>query len=125
MGPVQLSRLRVETVEIATEVRNVDQSVNDGGGGDRAANLVEVPHEAALRDVAPLGRIDCVEMPRTLTVFRVLAVSDVHAVFVNDRRPDQLVARARPDRVLRIGIELPQLLACFGLVPAYPAVALR
>ena len=38
---------------------------------------------------------------------------------------NQLVARARPHRVLRIGVELPQLLAGLRLVAAHPAVALR
>ena len=54
----------------------------------------------------------------------VLAVGDVDDVLVDDRRADDLVARLRPDRVLRVEIELPELLAGLGLVAADPAVAL-
>ena len=38
---------------------------------------------------------------------------------------DHLVARLRPDRVLRVGVELPELLAGRRFVAAHPAVALR
>ena len=38
---------------------------------------------------------------------------------------DDLVARLRPDRILRVGVELPELLAGGDFVAAHPAVALR
>src|SRR5262245_9667563 len=63
-------------------------------------------------------------MAYTLAVFGVLSVGDVHAVFVDDRCADDLIAGLRPYRVLRVGIELPELLAGLRLVTTNPAVAL-
>jgi len=60
-------------MEEAAVVRIVDDTVLDGGGRDRAPDLVEVPDAARLRDVAALGRVDRVEVARPLAVLRVLA----------------------------------------------------
>ena len=69
--------------------------------------------------------VDGVEVADALAVLGILAVGDVDAVLVDDRRRDHLVAGPRPDRVLRVGVELPELLAGERLVAAHPAVALR
>src|SRR6058998_508810 len=122
--PVLLTGLRVETVQEAAEVGHVQEAVDDGCRRNRSADLVELPHLAALRDVAALGGVDAIEVADALTVLRILAVADVHAVLVDDRRGDQFVPRFRPDRVLRIRVELPELLAGRRLVAAHPAVAL-
>src|SRR4029450_11558759 len=75
-------------------------------------------------DVAALGRVDRVEMADPFAVLGILSVRDVDGVLVDDRRADHLVARLRPDRVLRVEVELPQLLARLRLVAAHPAVTL-
>ena len=80
MRPVLLAGVRVEAVEVAAEVGDVDQAVGDGGRRDRAADLVEVPDAAALRDVAALGRVDRVEVADAFAVLRILSVGDVDAV---------------------------------------------
>src|SRR5262249_5593708 len=51
-------------------------------------------------------------------------VGDVDLVVVDHRRADQLVASLRPDRVLRVCIELPELLSGHRLVAANPTVTL-
>ena len=99
-------------------------AVLDGRGRDRAADLVVVPDAPALGDVAALGRVDAVEVADALAVLRVLAVREVDEPFVHHGRADDLVARLGPDGVLRVGVELPQLLAGRRLVAAHPAVAL-
>ena len=76
-------------------------------------------------DVAALGGVDGVKVADAFAVLGVLAVGDVHAILEDHRRGNQLVARPRPDRILRVGVELPELLARLRLVPAHPAVALR
>src|SRR6185436_8949352 len=92
---------------------------------DRPSDLVEVPDASALGDVAALGRVDAVEMTDALAVLRVLAVGDVDLVLEDHRRGDHFVAVLRPDRIFRVGVELPELLAGRRLVAAHPAVALR
>src|SRR5207244_3134586 len=109
----------------AAEVRNVEQTVRDRRRRDRSADLVVMPDAAGGRDVAALGRVDAVQVADTLTVLRILTVSDVDAVLVDDRRADHLVPVLRPDRVLRVRVELPELLAGHRLIAAHPAVALR
>ena len=96
MRPVFLASLRVETVNVPAEVRNVDQPVDDCGRGDRPPDLVELPHLARLSDVSPPGGVDAIEMAHTLAVLRVLAVANEDSVLENDRRGDQLVSRLRP-----------------------------
>ena len=63
-------------------------------------------------------------MADTLSVFRILPVGNIDQAFVKNRRRDQLVAGPRPDRVFRIRIELPELLARRSCEAADPAVAL-
>ena len=103
--------LSVEAVQEAAEVGEVDQAVLDRRGGDRAADLVEVPELPALRDVAALGGVDRVGVADAFAVLRILAVRDVDDVLEDDRRADHFVARLRPHRVLGVGVELPELLA--------------
>ncbi len=79
------------------EIRLIDDSVLDRGSRDRAANLVVVPDESRLRDVATLGRVDAVHMAHALAVFRILTIRDIDAVLVNHRGADQLVAGFGPD----------------------------
>ena len=109
----------------AAEVGDVDKAIGDGRGRNGAADLVEVPDATALGDVAALGGVDGVEVPDAFAVLGILAVGDVDAVLEDHRRCDHLVARSRPDGILRIGVELPQLLAGSCFVAANPAVALR
>ena len=54
-----------------------------------------------LGDVAALGGVDRIGVADALAVLGILAVGDVDDVVVDDRRADHLVARLRPDRVLR------------------------
>src|SRR5262249_54923552 len=123
--PVLLPRFCVETVQKAAEIWDVYQPVHDRCRRNRSPDLVELPDAAALRNVAAFGRIDAIEVAHALAMLRILAVGDVDAVFVDDRRGDQFVARLRPHRILRVGVELPELLARHRLVAAHPAVALR
>ena len=44
--PVLLTGLRVEAVEVAAEVGDVDEAVGDRGRRDRSADLVELPDRA-------------------------------------------------------------------------------
>src|SRR3990172_5903711 len=83
-----------------------------------------MPYAAALCDVAALCRIDRIEMPDAFAVFRILPVCDIHAIPDDDRRSDQFVTGSRPDRVLRIRVELPQLRAV-EVVASHPPIALR
>src|ERR1019366_2091065 len=91
---------------------------------NRALDLVVMPEPAADGDVAPLGRVDGIEMPGTLAALGVLAVGDKNLVLPDHGRGDDLVARPRPDRILGVGVELPQLLAGERLIAAHPAIAL-
>ena len=75
--PVLLPGLRVEAVEEAAEVGDVDQAVGDRRRRDRAADLVEVEDQAGLGDVAALGRVDGVEVADAFAVLGILAVGDV------------------------------------------------
>ena len=64
-------------------------------------------------------------MTHPFSVLGVLAVADVNPIVIDDRRRDHFIAVLRPDRALRVEVELPQLLAGLGLVPSDPPVALR
>src|SRR5262249_17506069 len=75
-------------------------------------------------DVAALGCVNAVEMPDAFAVLRVLAVSHVDLVVVDHWRADQLVARLWPNRILRVAIELPELLSGHRVITAHPTVAL-
>src|SRR6516165_10039307 len=110
MHPVLLPGFGVEAMEEATEVGDVHQAVYDGGRRDRPSDLVEVPDAAALGDVSSLGCVDRIEMSDAFTMLGVLAVGDVDAVLIDHRRGDDLIACLRPDRVLRVGVEFPELL---------------
>ena len=61
-------------------------------------------------------------MADALAVLGVLAGADVDLLFVDDRRADEVAARALAAelvlRVLRIGVELPEHLAGVGLEAA-------
>src|SRR5207247_915670 len=52
------------------------------------------------------------------------SVGDVDLVVEDNRSADQLVARLRPYGVLRIAIELPELLSRRRVIASHPAVAL-
>src|ERR1035437_7390233 len=82
-----------------------------------------MPEPAAGGDVAPLRRVDGIEVPGALAALGVLAVGDEDLVLPDHRRGDDLVARLGPDRILGIGVELPQLLAGERLITAHPAIA--
>ena len=83
-----------------------------------------MPKLAGLGDVAALGGVDGVKVADTFAMFRVLTVRDVDDVVEDDRGADDLVAGFRLDRVFRVEVEFPELLAGFCLEPAYPAVTL-
>ena len=72
-----------------------------------------------------LVRVDGVHVADAFAVFRILAVGDVDLVLADDRRAITSLRVLRPDRIFRIGVELPELLAGERLVAANPAVALR
>jgi hypothetical protein len=75
--PVDLAGLRVEAVQEAAEVGDVDEAVLDRRRRDRAADLVVVPDQPGLRDVAALGGVDAVHVADAFAVLRILAVGDV------------------------------------------------
>src|SRR6185369_5887195 len=109
VGPVNLARLRVEAMQETTEVRFVNQSILDGWSRDRATNLVVMPDEAGLGDVAALGGVDAVHVAHAFAVFGILAIRDVNVIVVNDGSADQLVARLGPNRLFRVRVKLPEL----------------
>src|SRR5262249_17478838 len=78
------------------------------------------------RNVAALGHVDAPEMADTELVLGVLAGADVDAVLVDDRRGDEVAARAFAQQlvlgVLGIAVELPQELAG-GIEGVDPAIA--
>src|SRR6266545_3337760 len=119
--PVFRARLRIQTIQIASLLWNIHQSVVDGGGADR---LVEdqrtpalgpridlaavMPHEGGVlvrrrfrivvvlcrRDIAFLGDIDAPEVPDALAVagLRRRPDADVHPVAVDDRSRYEIIA---------------------------------
>ena len=105
--PIGLTCLGIETVQESAEIRNIDQAIGYGSRRNRAPDLVVMPQAAGLGDIAPLCCINRVEVADTFAVFRILSVGNVNTVFENHWRRDQFVARPGPDRVFRIGIELP------------------
>ena len=62
MLPEFLAGLCVKAMQEAAEIRIIEQSVVNRRGRDRAANLVEMPDQAVLGQVAALGRIDAIGM---------------------------------------------------------------
>src|SRR5262249_24097994 len=82
------------------------------------------------RDVAGLARrVDAPEVADAVEVLRVLAGADVDAAFVKARRADKVAAGAAAAqfvlRVLRVSVELPDLLAGRRFETVEPAVAAR
>src|SRR5262249_9178537 len=106
------------------EVRIEDHPIGYRSGRNRPANLVVVPDPPALGYVAAFGTIDAVQVSDAFTMFRVLAVGDIHFVVIDHRCADQLVASLWPHRVFRIAVELPELLSGQRVVTAHPAIAL-
>ena len=74
-----------------------------------------------LGDVAALGAVDRVDVADAFAVLRILPVRDVDDVVDDHRRADHFVAGLRPHRVLRVGVELPQLLAATALRSRAPS----
>src|SRR5215831_10193288 len=60
VNPISLPGLGVQTVEEATEVGVVDETIMDGRGRDGPSNLVVMPDPPALSDVSTLGSVDAV-----------------------------------------------------------------
>src|SRR5215203_2485077 len=83
-----------------------------------------MPQQPGFRNVSTLGTVDRVEVADAFPVFRILAVGYVDDVVDDDRRAYDFVARLRPDRLLGIEIELPELLAGRHFVAADVAVPL-
>src|SRR5271157_4762615 len=83
-----------------------------------------MPEPTGCCDVAALSCVNGVKMPGALAALGVLAVGDEDPVLPDHRRGDDLVARPRPDRILGVGIELPELLAGERLIATHPAIAL-
>src|SRR5262249_31774840 len=75
------------------------------------------------------GRVDAPEVPDPLEVLRVLAGADENLLLVNDPRADEGAPRTLAAglilRVLRVGVELPDLLARLRLEAVDPPVAAR
>ena len=83
-----------------------------------------MPEASRLGDVAALARVNRVEVADPLAVFRVLAVRDEEAVVEDHGGGDHVVPGARPDGVLRIGVEPPERLPGLCRVTPDPAVTL-
>src|SRR2546426_9582740 len=111
MCPVGLAGVHVQAVQEAAEVGIEQQPVVDGAGRNRAADFVVMPEAAKVSDVAALGRVNRVEVPDSLTVLWVLPVGNEHLVLPDYRRRDHLIARLWPNRILRVQVEFPELLA--------------
>lgn len=74
----------------------------------------------------PLARdVHAPQVARPLAVLGVLACHEVHPVFVDDRRRQQLVARRGVHRTLEVRVELPDEPAGRRLVGVDPPVAQR
>src|SRR5207247_823011 len=77
--------------------------------------------------VALAGRVDAPQVPDALEVFRILAGADVDLAVVHDRRGDEIAlgafAAELVNRILRIGVELPDHLAGLRFEPIEPTVA--
>src|SRR5947207_428892 len=71
--PVRFSGLRIQAVQKAAEIRDVNQSVLDGCCRDRAADLGVMPQPPGVGGIARLAGIDAVHVPHTFAVLRILA----------------------------------------------------
>src|SRR5262249_17954916 len=113
-----------EAMQEAAEIGIEEQIVVNGARRNRTADLVVVPDTTALGDVAALCGIDRVQMADALAVLGILPVGDKHLVLPDHRGGNDLIACFRPDGVLRIHVEFPELLAGERFVSSRPAVAL-
>ena len=110
----------------AAEVRDVDETVGDRPPSKWSGGSCRTWKTRPVCVMSPrLVRVDRVEMADAFAVLGVLAVADVDAC--PGRSPGVEITSLRvfgQTEVLRVRVELPQLLAGRGLVAADPAVAL-
>src|SRR5262245_51810227 len=83
-----------------------------------------MPDDAALCNVPSLRSVDAVEMADSFSMFGILPVGNVDLVVEDYRSADQLISGFWPHRILRIAIELPQLLTAHCIIATHPAIAL-
>ena len=100
-----------------------------GHARDRAAEVraADVPEPAGLGDIAPLRRVNRIQVAGALGRFRVIAGREVHRIAADygcghDARL-RTAAADLPDRVLRVQVEFPEWLARGRLERVTPAVA--
>ena len=96
MFPVFFAGVHVQAVQEAAEIGIEQQPVVYRAGGNRAADVVELPDASGFGDVAALGGIDRVEVSDSLAVLGVLPVGDEHFILPEDWCGDHLIACLRP-----------------------------
>ena len=125
VGPVRLSGCEIHAVQESGEVGYVEKTVGDGSRGNGAADFVVLPDAPGLGDIPALAWIDAVQVADAFSIFRVLSDRQINTAIMKNRSRDDIVERLRPDGVLRIQIEAPELFAGQRFEAIQPAVAAR